>query len=567
MPRRRAVLEISPTRLEVTVSDGNAAASSKAERVSFAEYNESWPKPMESFSAALTALVQNVGAAGAETTIIYTAPTSAVVTTAVPANAGPKQAMQAARLALGDAANRSLAGNPHDLGRMWRDEDDSAEQAQHAHVLSFADAEETAVAIVRAARAAGLSPLGLIPAESVGFLAAIDTALEKSKATPEAVIVLYCGEHISTLAAATKGRLRFVRRVGISVELLIDALAREICPTTPGAAPVTLTHDQAAEVLFRRGIPVRGQEFDPQTGLDADSVLPLVQPVLQRCIVELRQSLRFGLEEAERTGARLVVLGMGSRIGRLPQLIAEQTAMNLTNQDPASAGESAPSSSSAGLIHEWSSGRQFPMRLVPASLRREQTARGVRRGMFVGFAAAAALVVFAAVSVQMDLSSQGGRINAAKTRLENAQPLTEQNTRLMALQGGIASAKQRMVARLSTAAPWDAAMAALAQCTPPTVKITECAMIFDKGKPICRLNGRTPLPVTGDANAVMRSFLDSLATVPLVKSTRLGATQRADSEIGPIQSFEMTITLVDIPAFAGDARPDLATLQPDAENP
>jgi hypothetical protein len=565
VPRRRAVLDLSPSRLELTVWTGSGTPQSKAERISVTEFNETWPRALEVISQHLNPLVKAIGAAGAETTILYHAPTSVVLTTPVPSTAGPKQALLAARLALGDAANRSLAENPHDLERVWRDDESTvAEAAEHAHVLSFADAEETAEALVRTARAAGLHTVGLVPAETVGLTCAVDAALERSKASAETVIALYFGEHVCTLVAARKGRLRFVRRMGTGTETLVDALAREIRPAN--AAPVTLDHAQAATLLYRRGIPARGQAFDPESGIDADAVLPLVQPVLQRCIIELKQSLRFGLDETERAGAKLIVLGVGSRIGRLPQLIAEQSALSLVEHE-APAKSDLPTSSADGLIHDWVQGRQLKVRLLPASARRMQTARRARRGMFVGFAAAAALVAYAAFDVRMDLAAQNKRIDAANARLEAAKPIAELNTRLIAAQTGVSAAKQRMLTRLSSASPWDAAMVALSRCTPDAIKITEFELTFERGKPVCRLTGRTPLPATGDANAVMRSFLDSLATVPLVKSTRLGATQRADSDTGPIQSFEMTITLVELPAFANDPRPDLASLQPDTEDP
>jgi len=559
VPKRRAVLDISASRLELTVLSGNEVASSHSQRVSIPEYSENWPRSLDSAAAQLASLVKSAGAAGLETTIIYQSPSSAVLVAPVHAGAGPKQARQAASLALSDAANRQLPDSPHDLERIWVDPDAEGPEAapRQAHFLGIADTEEGCAALARLVKDAGLSPSGLIPVECLGVVAAVDAAIEGSKASGSACIAISCGEHVSTLVAATAGRLRFVRRIGIGSEMLVEALAREVRTSGPEGKTLTLDRAQAAELLFRNGIPSRGQPFDTELGIGADAVLPLVQPVLQRCIVEIKQSLRFGLDEKERGGAKLIPMGLGSRIGRLMQLIAEQCA--LTIEDKAAASPKEPSSTACGPIRQWMTGRQFTVRVLPSFMRRQQAARRVRRGMLVGFGAAAALIAFNAFNVRMELDAQLKRVEKARTNLESTRPITDLNLRMIAAQTGVANAKQRINARLSTSCLWDGAMVALSQCTPESVKINECHMTFVGGKPVCRITGQTPMPATGDANAVLRSFLDALGSVPIVKSTRLGATQRADSDAGPIQSFEMTITFVDLPAVTPDARPDIAS--------
>ena len=49
-------------------------------------------------------------------------------------------------------------------------------------------------------------------------------------------------------------------------------------------------------------------------GLAGTQVVPLLQPVLQRFIVELRQSLRFGLNDNDRANLSLFITGPGSAV-------------------------------------------------------------------------------------------------------------------------------------------------------------------------------------------------------------------------------------------------------------
>lgn len=443
MPKRRVVIELSATRLELSVLLGDQVVSTKGIRLDVPEFNETWPRGLESVAPQLKQLVTASACAKLPATLIYHAPTSAVIVSAVPAAAPRKESMQAAGLALADAANRPLAGHPHELERIWVDANADAAvieaPAKHAHILGMADSEEATSALARLLKAADLRPDGLVPAETLAFISAVDAVLDRSSANAGTAVAIYFGEHTSVLAAATSGRLRFVRRLGTGSEQLIDALARDI-RTGPDSPPITLTRPQAAALLFRSGVPVRGQPFDAETNLAGDAVLPLVQPVLQRCIVEIRQSIRFGLDEKERGTAKLIGLGIGARIGRLMKLISDQSAMP---QDDAKAADAPgePTSTSCGLIDQFIRGRAIQAHLLPASVCRELTAKRARRGMFVGFGAAAAMIVFNGVTTRMELPKQLERVQKAQANLDGTKPITDLNNRMIAAQAGVAAAK------------------------------------------------------------------------------------------------------------------------------
>ena len=539
--------------------------SSRAERLAISDFADAWPGVIESLSTRLKALVTALKAEGLSTTVIYHAPSAAVVVSPVPKSTPAKEAIQAGKLSLADASNLLLPDHPHDLERLWFD----AEPTQpvkgdapplSAHVLGIADSEAAASAIARFVKAAGLRPTALIPAECISFAAAVDSAIERSTSSAKSAVTLFCGEHTSVLAAATAGRLRFVRRIGLGSEMLVEALAREI--RIGDGAPLTLDRAAASELLFRCGIPVRGQAYDAQSGLTSDAVLPLVQPILQRTLIEIKQSLRFGLDESERGGAGVVGLGLGSHIGRLVQLFADQAGLKA---EPIAPADGQPSSASRGLIHSLATGRQLQLRLLPSSLVAEFTTRRVKRGMYVGFAGAAAMVAMAAVNVRSELPKQNARVDQAQAALDSARPVMELNSKLVSAQAAVANARQRIAVRMSDSAPWDAVLAVLAKATPTGVRISEAQMSFDGHKPICRISGQT-VPSQGDGNAVLRAYLDALSAVPIVQSTRLGATQRGETEQGTIQSFEMTVALVELPSNYSKAGSGMATVIPSEEN-
>jgi hypothetical protein len=56
----------------------------------------------------------------------------------------------------------------------------------------------------------------------------------------------------------------------------------------------------------------------------------------------------------------------------------------------------------------------------------------------------------------------------------------------------------------------------------------------------------------------LKGYLDSLATAPMVSGFAMGPTQRDERSGGAVQSFEVSLTLVDLPpavAIGGEDQP------------
>jgi hypothetical protein len=97
-------------------------------------------------------------------------------------------------------------------------------------MLAVADKEDRIAALASWVQAAGLIPERLIPTEAAAIIGSASHALAPNSTKDEVRAVLWFGEHVSVLAAASGGRLLFVRTIGASVESLIDALCRPIRP-------------------------------------------------------------------------------------------------------------------------------------------------------------------------------------------------------------------------------------------------------------------------------------------------------------------------------------------------
>ena len=536
MAKQRVVVEISPTRLEVAVLRGDSVATSRVQRLELPNYADAWPGALDSIRPQLASMVADMQVADAQATVLYASPTAATAVFSGAESAGAAGAAKAARLALAEAAGFALESNPHDLERLTTDKPGDPSQPPQVHTLGIADTEPTAQALAECISRAGLVPLALVPIDVPGTTAAVDAALRISK-DGSVALVLFAGEHGSALAAASGGRLRFIRQIAIGTESLVGALAREI-RTGPDGGTTALSAPDAATLVFASGIPERAQVFDAQRGIKGDAVLPLVQPILQRCVVDIKQSMRFGLDEKEREKATLYAIGPGSRVPRLLPVIAEQTGLAAGKTDQ----------NAAGNIEAWVCGRRVLVNLLPRGLRAQKTGRRHRRALWVGVGVALALTGVDTTLTRMSIAEQTQAVAALKQRLEAAKPSLAIQERLLQTQSGVASAQQRIAAKMNAVGDWDAAMAMIARQTPSTIRLIQVHCNFDGGKPTCHLVGHAPLSAQADSNAALKAYMDALTATPIVRSCRLGATQRGESDHGPVQNFEMSLVLVELPA-------------------
>ncbi len=530
---------------------GSAVVASRTEALTPQMWSEPWPAVLRSTQARLNAMVKELGAEGADATLLYTSPDATAGLYSCPRTAGRIGAQLAARLALGEAASFPLDHNPFDLVVFAKDVAsrtgrgaDGQRHVDAVHTLGVADTDANTQALAQWLTVAGLLPAALYPAVLPGIVTACRTALRASR---DGVCVVYAlGEHVSVLAAASGGSLRFVRQLAIGVETMVEALSREIRPKNPELPPVRLERDEARVLLLSSGIPERGAIFDEARGIAAESILPLIQPVLQRCVVETKQSLRFGLSETERADARLVTIGPGAAVPRLASVIAEQIGLAV---DLESGGASTVAGAPAGL-GSLLLAEPMRVRLLPRELQSASSARRIKRGVLVGFAAASLAVAADAVLTRIDLSAKHRDLNNLRVRLGAADPMIAMNARLVGMKAGVLRAEAGINTAFGAVAEWDTVLQVLAGMVPPSIKLGDIALQFETGEPVCRISGHVFPDEAASSSVILKGFVDSISALPIVRTCRLGGTHRADETIGGGQRFELSFAIIGLPLQA-----------------
>lgn len=562
----RVVIEVSPSRLELGVVRRASIAQARILRAAQADWGGTWPASLSTLAGTLRQWCAELGVVGAPVTLIYTAPTTAVGVFNCPASAGAAAAEQAALLSLAGLASHPIEDGPSGVRALGTDREaappspNDPSPVRQAHTLAAAEHEATAAMLAEWLTGAGLRPDRFIPAGAIHAA----HALSAISSNTTCAAALYIGEHECVLAAGDRSRLRFVRTLGLGLESLVDALVRSARVLTPTGEVVHTSRDGARELLAAHGVPDAGGGGAPAAH-DAPPMLPLLTPVLQRLASEIKQSARFGLAEAERTGLSVAIIGPGACVRGLDVALGAQSGLAFVRAPSIDSLDAIAPASSAdtGVISLWLAGDKTGLNLAPAAVRERHSFGRLRAAAWAGIGAAIAFVGYQGLDVRAQLSLARDEQAAAAHASNQAEQERALVTMAAAAQIARASAEQRLAEQMGDATDWTALLRTLATLTPERVRLVRLDFDVTERGPEARIAGVTA--VSGDPAGTqpgesvgmrIRAYADALSLLPIVSDVRMGATSRAVSERGDEWRFEFTISLVPLPAtmLQDDAR-------------
>lgn len=559
------LVEVGPGRLQAGLwRSAGGGALSPVHTVLFDEsiWEGAWKDGLKALDVPLREAVAALGVpvGGLEAVGFYHSPTA--VAEVFSCAGGGRASADAALLALGEAAGFALDENPHDQCVLCVDPSRGtpAGTARQTHRLICADTDAGASAVTGWLERAGLRVKAIAPMPAAHIRSLIEEAT--SSGHEGATVMLRVGEHRSQLTASLGGRIRLVRHVSLDIHTLTRALTMPMTARTGnGMSEVQLSSDEARAVLFRVGIPERDTVIDAPRGLTGGAALPLLQPVLQRAVVEMRQSLRFGLEEPERATARLVVVGPGSAVPNLGEMLAAQ--LQLTAALPRCPGEHRTDLEEAGA----QAGR-LGINLLPYGTALEQGVRRVKMALLAGVACAAVYAGIEGGTTFAHTRALKQKIAALEGPTREAREFMEGKERLAARDGAMGALNRSLDRAVGVGAPWSAWLAELASMTPASVKLRDITMNGESGTAKCELRG-VVRGING-ARADIGAFVARLEQSRLVSQVSLGGTQRAGgaadgNESGGVD-FQASVTLLTVPLLEVPAVKSAATAQAGASS-
>jgi len=510
---KTVVIALLPDRVDVAVRRGGRTLGGKRILIDLDSDPRDWLKTIESSVPALAAVVDELGIDGAPTVVVYRSPTQSVELVSLPLRS-PTQAREAARL----SGTESLPYSSSDalcealvVGR------DSGRDEPQTHAVVAAERDDIAGAIVALVESAGLTFVSATPTDAVLLARIVKAALREKSADRG---WLYIGETSSFFVVTSKGMLRVRRCINIGLQTIANSLTRPIRSTGQGD-PIELTADVAREILHGSGLNT-DRITHGQFELSREQIMPLMQPVLQRYIVELRQSLRFGLSDEQRRRVSISVMGPGSAIPGLVDLIARELGVQTTiDPNQVEYDYRVPGSEGSELV-DATTDRGLLGRLnlqSKGSADRRRLGR-LRRWLWTGAAAAIAMVALDGYRYHVRLDEARQEADTLTRHVTRIQEIEDARVRLVEAMDAMTRLQQTVVDEIGGHADLSALMQELTHLTPESVRLTALSFRHDGDTTQGQLTGYA-FATDAAGTDQLEDFIEALKSSPLIEDVVL----------------------------------------------
>ncbi len=626
MPKPRAIIQLTMSRLIVARCRGERVEDARAHELNAPNYKDRWPGILAELHEPLLRMLADLRLVGCDAVLLYHAPGASAGVFNCPAGGSAHASASAARLQIAESV--TVPDAISDAQVLATDASSgNAREAPQRHTLAVLDSGQSVEALASWLTSAGLNVTQCLPVDAPALALSVRSVM-RPNAEGSASATIWIGEHTTIMAAGVGGVLRFIRTVAIGTETLSEAITRSLRSGAGDDTQITLDRCSARAILAASGIPLPGQIIDSARGIEGTAVLPLLQPVLQRLAVEVKQSFRFGLSEGERVNLRIVLDGPGAGFARLAESVAQLTGLNISSEhamgnmvgltfahspahvpalrpaaptpaeapgqakdqnesqtkgrtkgpskgqtkgqkadqspgpSPVSVGEQSPSCVS-GIITAWPGLVGLGLGLVSEETQQQRRQLGVRRGLRMGYLAAGALLCMSWFWTSLQLSQTRAITEDLATRAVDADRLTRQREQLGSATAAMRALEDRVARHSSPTSDFAVLLAEIASATPEHVRLSRIEVLPGEKHATLRLTGRISTKPDRPFAQAMRTFADTLGTIPLVLDARLGATSRVpfnESPVGEEHRFELSLSLAPLSGlnisgtFAGDDR-------------
>jgi Tfp pilus assembly PilM family ATPase len=489
-------------------------------------------------SGALASIASEFGSNPSSPVVFFQSPTSVSGLFSCPMQV--RDITSAARMSLSEMASFEIESNAWSVQPIDRDRNGP----KRRHVVVSAETDESLRHLRQLCERSGMPDAILVPIEAALLSRAVDTAIAHSK-TEEPLISVFFGQSKSVIVAAHRQRLLLVRQVDFGTDRLIDALAAAIEGTNPENA-----HDLAERLLFQFGLPKAGDTCDVDgRSFSASDILPAIQPALQRLVVEVRQSIRFGLADSDRSPG-ILIAGSGASIPRLHEAFGTELGCSCF------ADNSCQPEANLDVAHAadaWNHGLRISLR------EREFTAtaarNALRNALYAG-SAAAILIGAGAATLLSEPSAPASPPDGTALAPPSSAPGFDPE--LASRRAAAVRATIRAVSN-STGDQADAGAVLREICILASDKaiLTDIEITTDAEASKCTLRGYMQGESTETAER-LRALIDRFRRSPLIASVRLESTQNSVLDEQNALYFSAVLEFTNAPAGALQPNASLA---------
>lgn len=355
-------------------------------------------------------------------------------------------------------------------------------------------------------------------------------------------IVLHIDGHRSVLGVAVEGRIELLRTFEIGLHNFAEAIARASQNRHEGwGAAITLV--QVLEGLAVRGFPQPDTMFDEDHKLAANAVLPVLQPVIQRFCVEIKQSLRMVLRRSGNAPVRIELRGPGARIPRVAEMLVPSIDAEFVVPK-----EDDTECSLEMLLRDSS---WHDLALTSSAARHEASAVRFRRAVILSAAIGLAALGAEAVHALNETVSLAAKTRAVEADLIRVHEFNKLSHKAVELDERLMQGRGLLTEFLGPQPDWKTVFTELAMAAEPLVELTELRAASEKDRAFLLVYG---VADAAEDSSELTSFIDEFGSSPLVERIDVESRLLIDIADRSVYQFRLRVAL-------NRVRPELTVME------
>jgi len=450
-----------------------------------------------------------------QATLLYQSPT--LTKQIYPFDMGGAHARDAARSKLREAVGFSDPVSVCPLG-------EENASGQSSTMLAFSDREETLRSLYAWLNRCGVRVSSMIPNAIASIVCAADQAMQMNDGS----VLFYFDTDISIIAHAEQGKLRLIRPADIGYQKLAESYQQVFGEKKSNPDQETDPHEVmtvANDCLFRYGIPFQPTDF---FGIELRSeVLPCMAPVLQRIGIDVKQTIRFGIEGGSNL-KKLYVSGPGAAIPSISKAVGEHLELHV---QPVAGTEHYEPRKVGGLgtteMHLIESSGMV-QGLLPSVAHDEKLRKRLGRALLTGSAVALLAMGAEYTSATLQKAHVEHQMLREASRLNQVNTFDSDRSEVHQFASMISDISRLVTSKTKRVAHWDDLLSQIGEYTGQGVRVQELRADQSDDTPYMLINGYTVTENDLSPGQVLDQFVEKLKNVKCVESIKLGATSRIE---------------------------------------
>ncbi len=527
MSREKLILIIGEGRVDGARVRGQTVLGSHRVETPDIPFESVWETDLAPFEEPISQVMRSLGVSpGTSVIVSYASPHSVVEAISVPACGS--QAQRSMRLALAESVGTALTHHAIGSSPLWTTRKGRAQSL----ALWAADSDGSIGHLCGMLARMGLRVERVVPSRAIAMYACWRSASALNESN---VVMVDLDEHVMTLCGIVDGSPRLVRQLSLGTELLVDAYTRAM-RTARGPDSAPPSRDEAARGVWTLGVPSREQAVDRQGVTRGHHVLPLLQSVVQRVAIEIKQTIRFGLD-AENRRVQVRLSGPGASVPSLASVLSDHADAVV---EALREGEEAGSVwSTESNVKRLLASLPPGINLLPTKVVRSASSRATRRAALIGTA-------IALLAIGADVGVKGRRLASIESAMAMLKPEVTHHTEQVELReeaarlsGVMSETEQRLRVAMGERAAWYEALDAIRSVDEIGVRLSDISCGYESGRAVLVLRGLATVGgVHGDA---LRGLMQMLAARPEFENVTLGSTRLQQSGGESVRSFTISV--------------------------